>query len=212
MNVNKYLLFILLLECAHSPLGKNESNRHMHKKSHHDLIKAFDDPSRDDWQKPQFVLKLMGNLRSKKIIDIGAGSGYFSKFFLAQGASVVAADVDETFLSHIKKSLPEALTRLIPFDDPLMEQGTYDYAFTCNTYHHIDDRLSYLKKILAGLKSGGKFVIVDFKAIAEVAGPPLKMRVPFSQVSSELTEAGFSAIEVFNDDLERQYVIIGTKK
>ncbi len=205
------LLLVLVLSCGHHPHGTNASNQHMHKKSHDDLIKAFDDPSRDEWQKPQVVLHLMGNLKDKALIDIGAGSGYFSKFFLAAGARLVAADVDRKFLHHIEKNLPQASRRLIPFDDPLMKEGEFDFAFTCNTYHHIDERVAYLKKVRLGLKTGGQFVVVDFKAQSDVTGPPLKMRIPVAQAIKEFELAGFSKVHVYESELPRQYVLIGVR-
>ena len=211
MNLNLVLMIFLLISCTHGhhPHGKNASNQHMHKKSHAELIKAFDDPARDEWQKPQAVLKIRGDLRNKKLIEIGAGSGYFTKYFFKAGANVVAADVDTTFLEHIQKTLPQVHTKKIPFDDPKMEDNKYDVAFTSNTYHHIDERVPYLKKLLKGLKSGGKFVVVDFKKVEDVDGPPLKMRLEESLVVEELMLAGFTKVKVDNKTLPRQYVVIG---
>jgi ubiquinone/menaquinone biosynthesis C-methylase UbiE len=142
-----YLVLILLsfltISCGHHHhFGTNASNQHMHKKSHAELIKAFDDPARDGWQKPQDVLKLMGHLKDKKLIEIGAGSGYFTKYFFKAGGEVIAADVDKTFLEHIQKTLPQVQTKKIPFDDPEMESNSFDVAFTSNTYHHIDERVA----------------------------------------------------------------------
>ncbi len=209
-----FLLAVLVSSCSHHrhTHGPNASNQHMHKKSHAELIKAFDDPARDEWQKPLEVLKLMGLLKNKKVIEIGAGSGYFGKFFVKEEANFIAADVDQTFLDHIKKTIPEAATSLIPFDDPKMGSDSFDVAFTSNTYHHIDNRVPYLKKVFSGLKTGGKFVVVDFKKMAEVDGPPLKMRIAPTDVVAEMLDAGFQEVQVFNGVLPRQYVIIGIRR
>lgn len=209
-----FLLSFIIYGCSHHhhPHGHNESNKHMHKKSHRELIKAFDDPARDEWQKPLDVLKLFGSLKGKKVIEIGAGSGYFGKFFIAEEANYVAADVDQTFLEHIRKNLPKADTLLIPYDDPKMGSSSYDVAFTSNTYHHIDNRVPYLKKINEGLKVGGKFVVVDFKKNEDVAGPPLQMRIAPSIVVQEILDAGFTEVQIFDAVLPRQYIVIGTRR
>lgn len=183
----------------------------MHKKSHEDLIKTFDDPSRDEWQRPEVVLKLMGEMKGKKVIDIGTGSGYFAKYFFNSGADLVAADVDQKFLDHVKKVLPKVKTALIQFDDPLMDQSSYDIAFTSNTYHHIDKRVPYLQKVLKGLKSGGKFVVVDFNLKSE-NGPPKELRVDVSVTTKEYLEAGFSEVHIYQDKLPKQYIVIGIKR
>jgi cyclopropane fatty-acyl-phospholipid synthase-like methyltransferase len=156
----------------------------MHKKSHRDLIKAFEDPTRDEWQKPKMVLKVLGDLKGKKLIEIGAGSGYFGKYFIKAGADYLAADVDTVFLDHIRTHLPKAKTALIPYDDPKMNSSEFDLAFTCNTYHHIDNRVEYFKKVLSGLKDNGKLVI------------------------DELLRSGFKSIKVENEVLTRQYIVI----
>ncbi len=40
--------------------------------------KAFDDPARDAWQKPDEVLNALHLQRTDRVADVGAGTGYFS--------------------------------------------------------------------------------------------------------------------------------------
>ncbi|MGB5320444.1 MAG: hypothetical protein WBN25_15500, partial [Eudoraea sp.] len=56
----------------------NSANEQMHQSSTEDLIKRFESPERDAYQKPEKVLEYLGDLNNKSVIDIGAGSGYFS--------------------------------------------------------------------------------------------------------------------------------------
>jgi ubiquinone/menaquinone biosynthesis C-methylase UbiE len=204
-------LLILSIGCSHH--GENLSNQHMHKKDHQELIAAFDDPKRDSWQKPQVVMERLRPLEGLKVIDIGAGSGYFTKYFLREKSRVVAADVDEKFLHHIQKSVtnPHLNLRKIKYHDPMMEAEEFDLAFTSNTYHHIDGRSSYLKKVLNGLKSGGRFVVLDFKAeVKDSFGPPQKMRIPLVVVKKELLQAGFRDLVEY-EDFEHSYLVIAYK-
>lgn len=212
-------LCVFLAACTTHKHGHNKANIHMHQKGHKELILAFDDPARDKWQHPEKVIALMGPLQGKKIIDIGSGSGYFTKYFLREKAQVVAADVDVKFLKHIEKSFPKKdypHLSLMPIDynDPKMAHNTYDFAFTSNTYHHIDNRIEYIKKVRRGLKVGGKFVVLDFKKNPEGGhhfGPPLKMRVSAAKVVDELIKGGLDHIEVYTTELEHQYIVIGKK-
>jgi arsenite methyltransferase len=204
----------LLVGCSCIESHHNIANNHMHKKDHTDLIKSFDDPARDEWQRPHHVLKLMDDIKGKTIIDIGSGSGYFTKYFLKGGANVVAADVDEKFLDHIRRSFskeyPELKTQKIDYDDPQMESLGYDIAFTSNTYHHINHRVDYLRKVLNGLKIGGKIFVLDFKKPVDTKkkiGPPEHLRIDLSTAISELTSAGFDRIKIFNGEFEHQYFI-----
>ena len=48
-----------------------------------DMAKDFNDPSRDEWQKPYEVIALFGDAEGKTVLDLGAGTGYFT-FKLAE--------------------------------------------------------------------------------------------------------------------------------
>lgn len=224
---NLILIFLscLPLSCSHRDHAHNNqrqhgvANKHMHQHDHEKLIAAFEDPSRDKWQMPEKVIKFMGPLAGKRIIDIGAGSGYFTEKFLKEKARVVAADVDDKFILHLEKRFPQEqnpwLTiRKIEYDNPRMEKGTFDYAFISNTYHHIEDRVRYLKKIKKGLKIGGKLVVLDFKTDPQdlELGPPLEMRVLVSSAEEEIRAAGFERVHVMNAEFPQQYLILAERK
>jgi ubiquinone/menaquinone biosynthesis C-methylase UbiE len=217
------LVLLFVVGCSHkqhhSPHAHGDANQHMHKTEHAELIKRFDDPTRDEWQRPEKVLELMGPLSGKTLIDIGVGSGYFTSYFLKAKANVVAGDVDAKFLDHIKtkfpaKDYPKLTLSKIAYDNPNMKANSFDYAFTSNTYHHIENRVEYLKKVKTGLKVGGHFVVVDFKPNPKTqkrVGPPLEMRVPVTTVVQELLEAGFDHLRIYDLELEHQYVVIGSR-
>jgi ubiquinone/menaquinone biosynthesis C-methylase UbiE len=191
----------------------------MHIKSHHQLISNFENPQRDQWQKPELVMQLIAPLNGLEVIDIGVGSGYFSKHLLKAGAYVTGADVDEKFLKHVrhrfnKKDYPNFNTLKIAYDDPKMKATSFDLAFTSNTYHHIENRVEYLKKVMAGLKSSGRIVIIDFKKSESKItdfGPPQSMRLAVETVVSELRQAGLEKVNVNLDDFTDHYLVIATK-
>ena len=127
----KYLLPILLIPLSiacNSPQQKQEeahthdaqtehkhgdkahhggANEYMHQASTEDLIERFESEERNAYQKPDEVIKFLGDIKGKKIIDIGAGSGYFSVPLAKAGAKVIAADVDDEFQAYIKKRIEE---------------------------------------------------------------------------------------------------------
>jgi ubiquinone/menaquinone biosynthesis C-methylase UbiE len=214
-----FLLIFITISCSHHHGDKNSANKHMHKAPHHQLINNFEDPKRDLWQKPELVMKLLSPLKGLEVIDIGVGSGYFSNHLLDAGAKVTGADVDEKFLEHNRKrfdekQFPNFTTLKIDYDDPKMKNAFYDMAFTSNTYHHIENRVEYLKKVKAGLKSSGRVVILDFKKSNDKKahfGPPQSMRLPVETVVSELKQAGFDKVSVNVDDFADHYLVIATK-
>ena len=106
VNVTISVIFLAsaLLSCAEEHghhHGANDANQHMHRRSFEELVKSFENEDRSAWQKPDEVIALLGDLNGKTVMDIGAGSGYFTFRMAAKGARVIAADVDQRFLDFI---------------------------------------------------------------------------------------------------------------
>ena len=213
------LLLLISISCSHHQAGHDFANKHMHKTSHQQLISNFEDPKRDEWQKPELVIKLISPVNGLEVIDIGVGSGYFAKHLLEAGARVTGADVDEKFLQHTRKRFdenkyPDFSTLKIDYDNPKMKRAFFDMAFTSNTYHHIGSRVEYLKKVRAGLKPSGRVVVLDFKKSHDKKshfGPPQSMRLAVETVVFELKQAGFENIQVNIKDFIDHYLVIATK-
>jgi 2-polyprenyl-3-methyl-5-hydroxy-6-metoxy-1,4-benzoquinol methylase len=79
------------------------ANEHMNKTSFEELVKDFEDPERIKTQKPDEAIALLGDIKGKTIMDIGAGTGYFAFRMQKKGAKVIAADVDERFQNFLSK-------------------------------------------------------------------------------------------------------------
>lgn len=208
------LLFILLVfnQCSHNH-HHNHANAHMNKMSFDEMVKHFESPERDKWQKPDVVLNKMGNLKGQTISEIGAGTGYFT-FRLAEKAKlVIAADVDSRFLEYIenrKKSNPALAAKIqtlkIPFTSPDLPVRGFDKLLIVDVYHHIEDRTVYFTQLKSIMKNSAEIYIVDFKMGSPV-GPPDKIKLTPETVKKELTKAGFNKIEIDNDSLPNQYII-----
>jgi len=142
------------------------ANEHMNTTSFEDLVKRFDSPERDAYQQPEKVLAYIGDVTGKKILDIGAGTGYFSFKLAAKGAAVIAGDVDDRFQKFIqekieKENAPKVALRKLPYDSPALAEKEVDKVLIVNTYHHIEDRIAYFGKVLEGLKDGGELLVID---------------------------------------------------
>jgi ubiquinone/menaquinone biosynthesis C-methylase UbiE len=178
-------------------------------------IAALDDPARDAWQKPHDVLMALGLRDGDVVADIGAGSGYFAlRFARHVGAGkVLAVDVSQPMLDELTKRAAAAkLTNVTPVlarhDDPTLPSGGVNVVFTCDTWHHIEQRPAYLAKVRQALAPGGRFVIVDFHKDAPV-GPPASMKLTRAEVLAEVQAAGF----VLADEptfLPHQYFLVFT--
>ncbi len=148
------------------------------------------------------------------VMDIGAGTGYFSFRLADAGATVIAADVDDRFLAYIagrKKGLGLAddrlTTRKVPYDSSSLAEAEVDMVIIVNTYHHIEGRTAYFAQVKKGLKAEGELVVIDFFKKELPVGPPIEMKINEAKVQEELREAGFTTFEVNTELLENQYII-----
>jgi 2-polyprenyl-3-methyl-5-hydroxy-6-metoxy-1,4-benzoquinol methylase len=216
-----FFAFLIVLGCKnnnHKEFHKSTSskhsaaNKHMLKSSVDELIKKFESPERDAYQKPEKVLEYLGNIEGLTIMDIGAGSGYFSIKLAKEGAKVIAADVDDSFQEFIRNRIKEnnlknIETRKIPYDSPSLKDEEADIVLIVNTYHHIENRSKYFQKVKKGLNSNGKLIIIDFFKVEIPVGPPVNHKLSIDEVIKELQKAGYTTFNVNVDLLPYQYII-----
>ena len=199
----------------HEPHDHNRhgsANEHMHKSSVGELIERFESPERDEYQKPDAVLDYLGDISAKTIMDIGAGSGYFSVKLAEMGANVIAADVEEGFLNYIEKRILEndlqnIELRKIPYDSPGLQNEEADMVFLVNTYHHIENRSDYFSKVKSGTKEDGELIIIDFFKTETPVGPPVDHKIAIDVIIAELKEAGYRNFDINVELLPYQFII-----
>lgn len=164
-------------------------------------IAHLEDPDRAAWQKPDEVVAALGLKGGETVVDLGAGTGYFSVVLskaVGPTGKVYALDVDDELLAYLrarleKEKIGNIIARRVPADDPQLAAQSVDVVFLCNVYHHLSGRGDYLKKLAAALKPGGRIAIVDYHKRADVtAGAPLEDRIAQERVIEELRDAGFT--------------------
>jgi len=190
------------------------ANRHMHERSFEELVRLFESPERIEWQKPDLVIERLGPLQGRQVVDLGAGTGFFSVRMARAGAQVTAVDIDQRFLDYIEnRKVEEGLnnaqvrTHLAQEDSAGLAANSADVALVVNVYHHIENRVAYFRDLSKALRPGGVLLVVDFPDQEQKIGPPPELRVPAEQAILELTQAGFSNFSVDDRSLEYQYIL-----
>jgi SAM-dependent methyltransferase len=175
---------------------------------------------RENWQKPQVVISALGDLHDKVVADIGAGTGYFTLPLARVAKKVIAVDIEQLFLEHIRKRLariPERealevdIRHTIP-DNPALKPSEADVVLLVNTYSFIDRRVQYFDLVKRGLSRSGRMVVVDFKHAELPVGPPLEEKITPLQIIQELDSAGFRHVSTDSNSLEYQFIVVVEKK
>jgi arsenite methyltransferase len=174
--------------------------------------KVFDDPARDDWQRPGEVLRAMELEPAMRVADVGAGTGYFSVRLsraVPQG-EVIATDIEPDMVRFLsERARREGLTNLRAIQGTHGASGlaarSVDRILVVHVWHHLGDRNAYVRDLAAALRPGGRVFVVDFRLSAH-RGPPAEMRVPPEEVIAALENAGLSA-RVSPVVLPDQYIV-----
>jgi len=212
MSKNLYLIILITSFVACQQI-KDSANAFMNRNSFETLVERFESVERTKYQKPDEVIKYIGNVKGQKIMDLGAGTGYFTFRLIESGAKVIAADVDDRFINYMQQKVDslnlnnQIELRKVPYDSPELKPNEIDKFLIVNTYHHVDNRSNYFKKVKAGLKPNGEAIIIDFFKKKQKVGPPKRYCVSVNKVVEELKEAGFTEFEVEKELLEFQYII-----
>lgn len=176
----------------------------------------FDDPSRDAWQRPDEVVKLLALEPGMAVADLGAGTGYFLPHLsrgVGDNGQVLGLDVEPEMVRYMEQRMSRegfrnVTPRLVPTDAPGLDAASMDRVLIVNTYHHISEREAYARKLRAALRPTGRVMIVDFTEDSP-HGPPAEMRLSIDTVRRELESAGLT-VEVAQEQLPYQYVIVAS--
>ena len=196
-------LFILL--SVLSTLGRAAQPTHQVDDAHHGFgdvdqwSQILEGSERDQWQKPDEVIKNLNLEPGDVIADMGAGTGYFTRrFALAVGpqGKALGLEIEAAMVEHMRQearrlNLTNYEPRLVKPDGPGLGPQSVDVIFLSNTYHHISNRVEYFRKLSKSLKPNGRIVIVDFYRKPQPVGPPLEQKVSQETIIKELRQAGY---------------------
>jgi predicted methyltransferase len=157
----------------------------------------------DEARKPQEVLAFYGVKRGDKVADLWAARGYYTAILSeVVGPEGLVYTVNPTSRDEINqrwKAPKFANVRVAdgPFDKiALPQDGSLDLVLIHLNYHDVDPavRGAMNKRILASLKRGGTYAVVDHSAKDGTGNDANKTlhRIDKQQVIKEVTAAGFS--------------------
>lgn len=208
------------LACAHSessaprPVASHEHPEGMPHRFEHaeQWAQQFDEPGREAWQKPDEVLRALGLPEDARVADVGSGTGYFT-VRLARAVPrgrVYGVDVEPDMGRYLgERARREGLDNVVPVlatstDSKLPEP--VDLVLIVDTYHHLGDRVAYLRQLGAVLRPGGRVAVIDFRE-ASPKGPPARHKLSPEQVREDFQAAGYHPVQA-HDFLPDQFFLV----
>jgi ubiquinone/menaquinone biosynthesis C-methylase UbiE len=180
---------------------------------------VFDDPARAAWQKPEQLVAALGLRPGQCVADLGAGTGYFSRLLstaVGPTGTVLAVDPEPNLVAYLRdRAEREGAANLTPvlasLDNPRLPAGLVDLVLIVDTYHHIDDRIAYLRRLQRALQPSGRVAVVDWQKRPLPVGPEMEHKLAREQVMDEMTAAGYRLAEE-PAILPYQYFLIFTRR
>lgn len=131
---------------------------------------SFSERLRSFRQEPMAAVRKMGVTEGQRVVDIGAGLGYFTipAATIVGGTGVVyAIEPDPTRSDKIRKRVASEGVQNVSVLTAGAEElgsipsGSIDLAFSAFSVHHFKDRSAALSEIRRVLRSGGVFYVWD---------------------------------------------------
>jgi ubiquinone/menaquinone biosynthesis C-methylase UbiE len=202
---------------AHAPAAHASDHATSHR-SFADVAhwqQVFDDPGRDSWQRPRELVAALELRPGMRVADLGAGTGYFSRYLSAAvgpEGTVFAVDTEPNLVVHLRaRAEREQTENVVPIlasaDEPRLPADSTDVVLIVDTYHHIDDRRGYVRRLQRVLRKRGRVAVVDWQKQALPVGPPPDHKLAREQVVDEMTAAGYRLVAE-PAILPYQYVLI----
>ena len=149
--------------------------------------------------RPQKIVNLMDIRPGENILDIGAGSGFFSFRFAKEleGAGMVyATDMDTSMISIIERKLEKSDYRntitpvLVTREglDPFYKEHSFDKVFLCEVYQNMLHPEEFFKELRPSLKENARVYIIHWKTIynfSEVEFPNFRRLLKLFSTSGE---------------------------
>lgn len=113
------------------------------------------------------VLELLGNVKGKKILDLGCGTGIYTKILTKKGALVKGFDISPEMIKIAKRENPQLDLKVgSAYDIPFGEK--FDIVISSLVVHYLKDWDKLFAEVSRVLKTGGIFIFSTGNPVCEV--------------------------------------------
>ena len=174
-------------------------------------------PSREREERTDLLIQNMDLKATDSVVDLGAGTGYFS-FPIAQQLSagkVLAIDIEPEMLKRIEQrkkvsGIQNIETVLASKTNPNIPADSVDVVLLVDAYHEFSHPREVMAAVSKGLKPGGRVILVEYRG--EDRKVPIKRlhKMTQQQAKKELNAVGLRWQRT-DQYLPQQHVMVFTK-
>ena len=179
----------------------------------------FEGSGRFSWQRPDYIGRMVGFREGDKVVELGAGRGFYSKLLIHtvfDTGRVYALESDPDAVEYLKsEEIPNTWGNFFPmlFDGQKIEipDAEIDIVISINYWHRLQRSQEVASEVERVLKPGGRLVIIDWHDGEVEIAPARDKRLNRERLLREMEAAGW-LLTSESHALKYQYFFIFTKK
>ena len=166
---------------------------------------------------PEVLIDEMPIKESHTLLDIGAGSGFFTIPMAKKTKEIVyALDFDSRMLNVIsEKAIKEDLQNIKLIESTIealsLEDESIDFVMASLILHEVESLSKVLSKLYEVTKIGGHLLCLEYEKDEKIIeGPPMDIRISSTDLEQSLLNSGFKSTKItkINDSI---YTILAKK-
>jgi ubiquinone/menaquinone biosynthesis C-methylase UbiE len=184
-----------------------------------DVKKAYklDNPERVKNLKPVEILKDIAKVSDgETCVDFGSGTGVFAlpmAELVGDTGRVYAVDSSPEMHEHIRAKNPPANLLLVNgyVRQTGLDSRIADVCLSAFIIHEVKEPGDVVAEACRLLKSGGRLLVIEWKAELDAPGPPRSKRISKEQIIQIFDKNNLTTAE-YIDWSENYYIVLGRKK
>jgi len=115
-----------------------------------------------------FLLKLVGDVKNKHVLDLGCGPGVHARMLAEKGAKVIGIDNSAVSIRLAKKESPKSRFYIGDIERLPFASKSFDVVFSAMVIGHLKDWNRTFKEVNRVLRNDGTFVFSIYNPFREV--------------------------------------------
>ncbi|PKM60658.1 MAG: SAM-dependent methyltransferase [Firmicutes bacterium HGW-Firmicutes-4] len=165
-------------------------------------IAFLDSKQRERLIPPEVLMNQMPIHNNHTLLDVGAGSGFFTIPLAARTmGKVYAMDPDKRMLNVIEaKANEKGLHNIESLQETIenlsLQNGSIDFVMASLILHEVTSLTTALSKIFKVLSVGGHLLCLEYeKDDLIIEGPPMSIRIKSKELEKLLLTTGFEIVK-----------------